>query len=133
MKVPTEPSYDSYVTLSCPDDYDPLAYKGMCLLKKIKGMPGDPYVISEDHLTLRAHEYPIYHMDYLPQLTPGSYTVPDHQYLFLNDTRFSFDSRYIGPVSKANIQAHVILLIDYEEIAKWYQKYIGGNPDANIH
>ena len=80
-------------------------------------------------MVIGKNAYPIYHLDYLPQLDEGEYVVPDGEYMFLNDMPYSFDSRYMGPISQDHIQNKVILLINLDFFQAMYLKLTGGNAD----
>lgn len=129
LKLAGTPSKGDYVILSCPKEYPPLTYPGMLLLKKIRGFPGEVYTVADDTLTLNEVNYPIFHLEYLPQLDTGTFSIPPGMYLFLNDMPYSFDSRYMGPISHTQIISRVILLLDYDHLNVLYQKYIGGTQN----
>lgn len=130
MKVPYGTlAYDDYVTLTCPHTYEPLVKEGTSLLKRVKAKPGDTYSIKNSIMVIGKNAYPIYHLDYLPQLDEGEYVVPDGEYMFLNDMPYSFDSRYMGPISQDHIQNKVILLINLDFFQAMYLKLTGGNAD----
>ena len=130
MHVPySSLSRNDYVTVYCPETYAPLVEKGHVLLKRVKALPGDSYEVSDDTMIIHNEIFPIYHLKYLPQLVDGKYTVPSGYCLFLNDMRYSFDSRYIGPISQDLILHKEILLINYDFFNAMYQKWAGGNSD----
>ena len=108
-----------YVVVSCPKDYPPLAKEGILLLKQLEGLPGDTFQVTENALILRDKSYPIYHVvSYLPQLPQGEYTVPEDMYLFLNTMPYSFDSRYMGPITKDRLVQKVVLIFDADHAIK---------------
>lgn len=131
LKLAGMPSRGDYVIASCPKAYPPLTYEGMSILKKISGLPGDTYIVTDDYLYLdkTKAKYPIFHKDYLPKLNPGNYSVPPTMYLLLNDMPYSFDSRYMGPISESQIVSKATLLIDYDYLNTIFEKYIGGTSD----
>lgn len=122
-------SRNDYVTITCPDDYPPLAEKGRVLIKRVKAMPGDTYRVLTNNMEIGNEVYPIYQLEYLPQLEKGTYTVPEGSYLFLNDMPYSFDSRYMGPISKDHILHKEILLINLDFFKAMYLRLTGGNAD----
>ena len=131
LKLAGTPSYGDYVITACPKAYPPLTYEGMPILKKVQGLPGDSYIVTDENLYLERTKakYPIFHKDYLPELAPGNYSVPPTMYLLLNDMPYSFDSRYMGPISETQIISKAILLINYDYFNTVYGKYIGGTSD----
>lgn len=110
--------YGDFALVSCPADYPPLAKNGDTLLKKIQGFPGDTYTVSDKEVIINNRSYPIFIADHLPHQTPGVYVVPEETVLCLNDPEISFDSRYIGPISKSNLKHRVIQILDYDKIDK---------------
>lgn len=114
MAVPyTTLQKGDYAIVSCPKDYPPLAKEGALLLKRVEGLPGDTFTVEADSLVLNNESYPIYHsVSYLPQLPQGTFKVPENMYLFLNAMPYSFDSRYIGPVTEDKIVKKVVLVFD---------------------
>lgn len=125
LALPVEPSYGDYVNVSCPEDVPPLAEKGELLLKRLRGLPGDVYVVNDDALFLNGEYYPLFRAKYLPMLPKGTYTVPDGYYFLLNDHPRSFDSRYLGPIAREQVHSKMILLLDYDSVEKIYEE-LGG-------
>ena len=125
LALSVEPSYGDYVNVSCPKDVPPLATKDELLLKRLRGVPGDVYVVTDDALFLNGEYYPLFHAKYLPILPKGTYTVPEGYYFLLNDHPKSFDSRYLGPIAKERVHSKMILLLDYDYIEKIYEE-LGG-------
>lgn len=122
-------SKNDYVTVTCPKTYAPLAEEGQVLIKRVKAMPGDTYRVLPNNMEIGKEIFPIYQLDYLPQLDVGTYTVPDGCYLFLNDMPYSFDSRYMGPISGDHILHKEILLINLDFFKAMYLRLTGGNAD----
>lgn len=120
---------NDFVTVSCPKTYDPLVQEGTVLLKRVKGIPGDSYELKDDTMIIHNETFPIYHLKYLPQLTEGKYTLPPGYYLFLNDMPYSFDSRYMGPISQDLVLHKEILLINYDFFNALYNQWIGGKTN----
>lgn len=128
LALPLQPSYGDYVNVSCPRDVPPLAKKGELLLKRLRGVPGDVYIVSDDAMYINGTYYPLFHSGYLPQLAKGTFTVPDGYYFLLNDHPKSFDSRYLGPIAKEQVHSKMVLLLDYDYIETIYEKL--GGPEA---
>lgn len=106
--------YGDYVIVLLPQDVPALnVKKGYPLLKKVQGFQGDKYTVHDDTLLLHGRSYPFIKKSGLPLQKSGDYVVPQDYFLFLNDPDISFDSRYIGPISKENIVKKVILLFPY--------------------
>ena len=122
-------SKNDYVTVTCPKTYAPLAVEGQVLIKRVKAMPGDTYRVLPNNMEIGKEIFPIYQLEYLPQLDVGTYTVPDGCYLFLNDMPYSFDSRYMGPISGDHILHKEILLINLDFFKAMYLRLTGGNAD----
>jgi type IV secretory pathway protease TraF len=113
--------YGDYYIVSMPRSVGNVSM-GYLMLKKLCGFPGDRFFVDDYGLVIGTLFYPVLPNRSLPHLDPGHFTVPDGSYLFLNDPYNSFDSRYIGPISKANVQKKVFLLIPYEpfyKIGRW--------------
>ncbi len=110
-----------YAIVSLPKDVHVLNKKqGFLLLKKAVAFEGTKYSIKQESLQLNTTIYPICDQEGLPHQAIGNYTVPIDHILFLNDAVDSFDSRYLGPISRQNVVCKVNLLIDYDELAtKW--------------
>ncbi len=107
--------YGDYVIVALPVDVPKLhVEKGFLLLKQVRGFPGDEYLVSDDALELCGKAYKIFQQEGLPQLETGERQVPDNEMLLLNDREISFDSRYLGPISKDLIVKKVELLVPYE-------------------
>lgn len=107
--------YGDYVIVSLPVDVPELhVEKGFLLLKQVRDFSGDEYRVSEDALEIQGKDYKIFHQEGLPQLEAGKRLVPEDEMLLLNDTEISFDSRYLGPISKSLIVKKVDLLLPYE-------------------
>lgn len=115
--------YGDYVIVSLPVDVPKLyVEKGFLLLKQVQGFPGDEYMVSNDALEIRGKEYKIFHQEGLPELAVGERKVPEDEMLLLNDMELSFDSRYLGPISKELIVKKVELLLPYEPFICFVKK-----------
>lgn len=122
--------YGDYVIVSLPVDVPKLhVEKGFLLLKQVRGFPGDGYLISDDTLAIRGENYRIFHQEGLPELEAGERQVPDNGMLLLNDMERSFDSRYLGPISKDLIVKKVDLLLPYEPFTCFVKKVM---PNENL-
>ena len=122
-------NYGDYVIISLPVDVPKLHVgKGFLLLKQIRGFPGDGYTVSEDALVIRGASYRIFHQEGLPELEAGERQVPENEMLLLNDMELSFDSRYLGPISKDLIVKKVELLLSYEPVICFIEKVM---PNEN--
>ncbi|WP_196591938.1 S26 family signal peptidase [Pectinatus frisingensis] len=117
--------YGDYVIVALPVDVPKLhVEKGFLLLKQVRGFPGDKYTVSDDALELCGKAYKIFQQEGLPQLETGERQVPDNEMLLLNDRELSFDSRYLGPISKDLIVKKVDLLVPYEPFTCFVKKVI---------
>lgn len=96
--------------------------KGYKLIKQVRAFNGETYEVDNEHLMVQAQSFPITRAQYLPQLPVGRYIVPANHYLFLNDSKISFDSRYIGPVNAGAVQCKVIFIIDYDKINRFWDE-----------
>ena len=115
-----------YFIVSLPADLPALKKdKGYLLLKRAAAFAGERYTVTSGHLAYDGCQYPIKRIGSLPQLKPGIYTVPSGNILFLNDSEYSMDSRYLGPIAENNVVAHVQLLADYEKITRFLES-LGG-------
>lgn len=131
MHIPSRHlSYGDYVLASLPQDVETsegLVHKGYFIIKKVRGMPGDTYIVADNQLFIADYTapiftvkgYPITRTSHLPQLKNGKYIVPNNTYLLLNAPEESLDSRYLGPVSTDNIHGRLINIINYDAINKW--------------
>ncbi len=108
-------SYGDYCVVRLPRSVG-IMKSGTSLLKKIQGLPGDKFLVGCQDLYIHGIFYPFFDDSRLPHLSPGSYLVPEHSFLFLNDPFDSFDSRYIGPVQQNYIVSKVSLLIPFEPV-----------------
>lgn len=107
---PLEPC--DYVIVRLPMDVAALGVaKDFLLLKEVAGLPGDSYTVTQEALFFQGRKYPIERSEALPQLTMGSYQVPDNRYLLLNAPAASFDSRYLGPIASEQIVCRVNLIL----------------------
>jgi len=121
--------YGDYVIVSLPVDVPKLhVEKGFLLLKQVRGLPGDGYVVSDDVLEIHGEAYKIFHQEGLPELDDGERQVPDNEMLLLNNMECSFDSRYMGPISKKLIVKKVDLLLSYEPFICFVEKVM---PNEN--
>ena len=121
--------YGDYVIVSLPVDVPKLhVEKGFLLLKQVRGFPDDEYTIFNDSLEIRGEEYKIFHQEGLPELAVGERKVPEDEMLLLNDMELSFDSRYLGPISKNLIVKKVDLVLSYEPFTCFIKKVI---PNEN--
>jgi type IV secretory pathway protease TraF len=119
-----------YVIVSLPVDVPKLhVKKGFLLLKQVRGFPGDEYTIFNDALENKGKEYTIFHQEGLPELAVGEHKVPEDEMLLLNDRKLSFDSRYLGPISKDLIVKKVDLVLPYEPFTCFIKKVI---PNENL-
>ena len=115
--------YGDYVIVSLPIDVPKLhVEKGFLLLKQIRGFPGDVYTVSDDALEIHGERYKIFHQEGLLELAVGERKVPENEMMLLNDMDLSFDSRYLGPISKALIVKKVELLLSYEPFICFVKK-----------
>lgn len=132
LRVHGELSYGDYAVVPIPMDITTpggTTKKGSLLLKKAIAFEGDHYTVRENVLQLvsplpktdnsdltyiQLRSYPINSSSYLPHLSPGNYTVPSNHILFLNDPEGSLDSRYLGPVNKADVISKVVLIVNYD-------------------
>lgn len=110
-------NYGDFVVVKLPVDVPKLnAPKGYPMIKKVQGLPGDVYRVGKDAVEIHGRNYKIYHLEGLPQNNKiGEHIVPKNQILFLNDPDISFDSRYLGTISKENIEKKVILICSFEK------------------
>lgn len=119
-----------YVIVSLPVDVPKLhVEKDFLLLKQVRGFPGDEYTIFNDALEIKGREYKIFHQEGLPELSVGERQVPKDEMLLLNDMELSFDSRYLGPISKILIVKKVDLMLPYEPFTCFIKKVI---PNENL-
>ena len=109
--------YGDFVVVSLPMDVPKLnAPKGYPMIKKVQGLPGDSYRVSDDAVEIHGRKYKIYHINGLPQNNKiGEHIIPKDEILFLNDPDISFDSRYLGTISTKNIEKKVILVCSFEK------------------
>lgn len=118
----TEYSYGDYVIIQLAEDIPALhAKKGLFLLKRIAGMPGDTYCVYDDRLELNGIIYPIYRKVGLPSLSSGADKVDNDCYFLLNEKQDSFDSRYFGEIKKSDIVCKVRLLVSFKSIEYFFQ------------
>lgn len=121
--------YGDYVIVSLPIDVPKLhVEKGFLLLKQVRGFPGDKYMVFHDALEIRGEEYKIFHQEGLPELAVGERKLPEGEILLLNDMELSFDSRYLGPISKKLIVKKVDLVLPYEPFTCFIKKVM---PNEN--
>ena len=121
--------YGDYVIVSLPVDVPKLhVEKGFLLLKQVRGFPGDKYTVSKHVLEIRGETYKIFHQEGLPELSIGERKVPKDKMLLLNDRELSFDSRYLGPISKALIVKKVDLVLPYGQFTCFIKKVM---PNEN--
>jgi type IV secretory pathway protease TraF len=121
--------YGDYVIVSLPIDVPKLhVEKGFLLLKQIRGFPGDVYTVSDDALEIHGESYKIFHQEGLPEVEARERQVPENEMLLLNNMELSFDSRYLGPISKELIVKKVDLLLSYEPFICFIEKVM---PNEN--
>ncbi|MDU2065297.1 MAG: S26 family signal peptidase [Sporomusaceae bacterium] len=121
--------YGDYVIVSLPVDVPKLhVEKGFLLLKQVRGFPDDEYTVFNNALEIRGEEYKIFHHEGLPELAVGERKVPEGEMLLLNDMELSFDSRYLGPISKKLIVKKVDLVLPYEPFTCFIKKVM---PNEN--
>ena len=122
--------YGDYVIVSLPVDVPKLHVEnGFLLLKQVRGFPDDEYTIFNDSLEISGGEYKIFHQKGLPELAVGERNVPEGEMLLLNDMELSFDSRYLGPISKNLIVKKVDLVLSYEPFTCFIKKVM---PNENL-
>lgn len=104
------------------------------LLKPLAAVSGDTVTISPGEpakvngVTL-LHTQP---MPTLPAWPPGTYHVPAGQvWLFSTYSDGSFDSRYFGPVSVANIRGHAVPLLINGDVSHMTLTAGAGSNDRN--
>lgn len=114
-------SYDDYVIVALDRDVAALK-EGYLLLKRVKGFPGDVYIVNKRGVTIRGQFFPAKHLRGIPHLEEGAYIVPKGKCLLLNDSDESFDSRYIGPMGRDRIRAKVKMLLPYGPLARLFAK-----------
>lgn len=115
--------YGDYVIVSLPVDVPKLhVEKGFLLLKQVRGFPGDKYTVSKHVLEIRGETYKIFHQEGLPELEAGERQVPENEMLLLNNMELSFDSRYLGSISKALIVKKVDLVLPYGQFTCFIKK-----------
>ena len=110
------------MAVALPRDYGKLK-KGFILLKIVRGIPGDTFVVTDDYLKVDDTEYPLMKNPALPKLSKGTHKIPEGKYLMLNDVHDSFDGRYIGLIEQKNIQKRVVMFLNFEYLNKWYWDY----------
>ena len=121
--------YGDYVIASLPIDVPKLhVEKGFLLLKQVRGFPGDVYAVSDTELEIHGERYKIFHQEGLPEVETGEKQIPEGEILLLNDMERSFDSRYLGPISKALFVKRVELLLSYEPFICFIEKVM---PNEN--
>lgn len=98
--------------------------KGFLLLKTVQGLEGETYTVTEKELIIHGKTYPIARDRNLPELEIGTYTIPQGEYLLLNPTTDSLDSRYLGTIPKEHIVGKVHLLISYDGISEFLKGVI---------
>lgn len=116
-----ELSYDDYVIAALDRDVAALK-EGYLLLKRVKGFPGDVYIVNKRGLNVRGQFFPVKQVRGIPHLKDGAYIVPAGTCLLLNDSDESFDSRYLGPVKRDRIRAKVKMLLPYGPLARIFAK-----------
>ena len=107
------------MTVSLPRAYGNFE-KGHLLLKFIRGVPGDEYVITDDFLKIDGVEYPFVKDKRVPKLKSGTYKIPEGKYLALNDVHDSFDGRYFGLVDEKDVHKRVVMFLNFEDINSSY-------------
>ena len=107
--------YGDYVIVSLDRKVGRLP-EGFLLLKQVKGFPGDLYKVTEDGLEIRGRVYPLRDIAGLPKPEKGRYVLAAGQYPLMNESRDSFDSRYLGPANEKDIRSKVKMIFSYEPV-----------------
>lgn len=107
-----------YVVVTCPYSFPEIGInKDTVFLKKVKGLCGETFEVTDSALIKDSDVYPINHsLSYLPHLDPGKYTIREDMVLLLNDMDYSLDSRYFGPLPKNLVIHRVHLLLAFQSI-----------------
>ena len=114
--------YNDFVVMETNKDYGNKK-AGYKMLKHIRGLPGDTYTVEDKQLVMNGVSYPIYNIKKIPHLAKGTYVIPAHKYMMMNDMERSFDSRYTGPVDESQLKREVIMFYSYEPIYKLSEKW----------
>lgn len=115
-------NYNDFVLMITNQDYG--KYKaGYKMLKHVRGMQGDTYTVEENQLIMNGNKYPIYHVKQIPQLPKGTYVIPAHKYMMMNDPKRSFDSRYIGLIDESQLKRELVLFYSYEPVYELSEKW----------
>lgn len=115
LKWCSEIQINDYVIIESPIEIKEIGLdKGHKMLKKITGIPGNQYTVTDNELIIHSKKYPIKSVDYLPKLNRGIYKLCENYYLVNNDIDISLDSRYFGPISKDKILCKVKLVYRYK-------------------
>ena len=112
-------SKGNMMTVSLPRTYGKME-KGHLLLKFIRGLPGDEYIVTDEYLKIDGVEYPFVKDKRVPKLKPGTYKIPEGKYLALNDVHDSFDGRYFGLVDKTLVHKRIVMFLNFEDMNKLY-------------
>lgn len=130
VRLPGSPAIGEYAIVRMPVavniPFEPVDVGHLIVKKKI-GETNHPYEVTSTelitevqdtlHSTTQTRHYHIHReLSYLPELSPGKYSVPSGYTLFLNDPDDSLDSRYLGPIPNENIVGRVHLLISFDTL-----------------
>ena len=113
------PGYGDYVIVALDRDMGVLR-RGHLMLKQVKGFPGEWYNVTDKGMEVRGKLYAFRDIPGLPKPGKGMYIVPHGQYLLLNDSPDSFDSRYLGPSGENGIRCRVKMVFSYEPLARLF-------------
>ena len=108
-----------WAIVKLPVDVPPL-HKGHRMLKQVQGFPSEVYEVTESHLVFRNRNYPVSGKKTLPHLLPGTYVIEKGSLLFLNNPDISFDSRYLGQISKENVLCKAHLLFTFNAMSSFF-------------
>jgi signal peptidase I len=87
-------------------------------IKRIVAIGGDVVSASNGEVTLNGHglQEPYLNRTEEGSTAFGAMTVPANEYFVLGDNRYdSYDSRYFGPVTRANIKGHVAMVMHADD------------------
>jgi len=112
-------SVGDMVIVPLPQDVAGLE-RGTRMLKQVRGVAGDEYLVAGDTFYVSGESYPIMRHPLLPELVQGVHVVSDGRLVLLNSHRLSLDSRYLGEFDVSAIEHCVVCFFTFEPFYVFY-------------